>query len=52
MDSPFKVKIAEALTELNGPLKPSLYFMEKKYGVPHNILKRRLKDGVLKRIAR
>jgi hypothetical protein len=52
MDSPFEVKIAEALAELNGPLKPSLCSMEKKHGVPRNTLKRRLEGGVSKRIAR
>jgi hypothetical protein len=52
MESPFKVKITEALEELAGPSKPSLRAIKKKYGVYRKTLKRRLKGHVLKRIAR
>jgi hypothetical protein len=52
MESPFKVKIAEALEELAGPSKLSFRAIEKKYGVYRKTLKRRLKGHVLRRIAR
>jgi hypothetical protein len=52
MESPFEVKITEALEELAGPLKPSLRAIEKKYSVYRKTLKRRLKGHVLRRIAR
>jgi hypothetical protein len=48
MDSPFKMKIAEAVEELNSSLKPSLRAVEKKYGVSRRTLQRRLNGGVLK----
>jgi hypothetical protein len=52
MESPFEVKIAEALKELNGPSKPSLRAIEAKHGVYRRTLKRRLKGGISRRIAR
>jgi hypothetical protein len=52
MESLFKFKIAEALEELAGPLKPSFRAIEKKYGVYRKTLKQRIKGHVLRRIAR
>jgi hypothetical protein len=52
MESPFEVKIAEALEELAGPSKPSLRAIKKKYGVCRKTLKRRLEGHVSRRIAR
>jgi DDE superfamily endonuclease/Tc5 transposase DNA-binding domain len=52
MESPFEVKIAEALEELAGPSKPSLRAIEKKYGVCRKTLKRRHEGHVSRRIAR
>jgi hypothetical protein len=48
MDSPFETKIAEALEELNGPSKPSLRAVKKKYGVSRRTLQRRHSGGVSK----
>jgi hypothetical protein len=52
MDSPFEVRIAEALEELNGPSKPSLRSIEKKHSISCNTLKRRLYGDISKRTAR
>jgi hypothetical protein len=48
MDSSFKMKIAEALEELNSSSKLSLRAVEKKYGVSCRTLQRGLNGGVLK----
>jgi Tc5 transposase DNA-binding domain len=52
MDTPFEVRIAEALKNLRGPEKLSLRAAEARHGVPRNTLKRRHEGGVSKRIAR
>jgi hypothetical protein len=50
--SSFKVKIAEALKELAGPLKLSFRAIKKKYSVYYKTLKRHLNGHVLRRLAR